>query len=403
MKSIFQQLRSFRLGYTEEHRRVPCFFVVSMEVDHPHRAGISRRSECCSSTLPYNIVQEFTYRPNDTLPAVALSSLVPSVFQLSANSFTPQLLTVGDVIKLNGSLFEYTIVDAFDGLDETKPVSSFSYHNNPFSDGCDVTDVTINVGLTRVGEGSRWVPQYEMLAQVAITCRVPTLFHLVWSGVPPTTTAAGFVPLENIANLMFVDIYSMFYTWYFVTPIFPPFSLNGMAWTGYHNATMVNITVTAHAYCHCDPAGSPETTTLLEPPCSSTPPRFMATEAYSMYKEAEVIFLGAYVANQTHPLMSTEALEKLAGWLGNVSTPDFTSTFQNIFQTTYHLVRLDLGVIIDNQIYNSPQMFNLRIMPLDLPYSSLNESRITTSNSTLMAQWRHRVAFYQNESVKSNL
>lgn len=89
----------------------------------------------------YNIVQEFTYRPNDTLPAVALSSLVPSVFQQSANSFTPQLLTVGDVIKLNGSLFEYTIIDAFNDLDEDEPVSSFLYSNNPFSDGCDMVHV----------------------------------------------------------------------------------------------------------------------------------------------------------------------------------------------------------------------------------------------------------------------
>jgi hypothetical protein len=89
----------------------------------------------------YNTVQEFTYRPNDTLPVVALSSLVPSVFQQSTNSPTPQLLTVGGIIKLNGSLFEYTIVDAFDGLDETKPVSSFSYYNNPFSEGCDVVRV----------------------------------------------------------------------------------------------------------------------------------------------------------------------------------------------------------------------------------------------------------------------
>jgi hypothetical protein len=86
----------------------------------------------------YNIVQEFTYHPNNTLPAVALNSLVPSVFQESANSFTPQLLTVGDVIKLNGSLFEYTIVDVFDGLDQTKSVSSFLYSNNPFSEACDV-------------------------------------------------------------------------------------------------------------------------------------------------------------------------------------------------------------------------------------------------------------------------
>jgi hypothetical protein len=97
--------------------------------------------------------------------------------------------------------------------------------------------------------------------------------------------------------------------------------------------------------------------------------------------------------------MSTEALEILAGLLGNVSTPDFTSAFQNIFQMIYHLVRLDLGVIVDNQIYNSPQMFNLSIMPVNLPArfgSSLaNSSRAKTSDSTLMAQWRQRVVFYQ--------
>lgn len=41
---------------------------------------------------------------------------------------------------LNGSTFNYTIVDAFDGVDST-PVSSFSYYNNPFSDGCDVVRI----------------------------------------------------------------------------------------------------------------------------------------------------------------------------------------------------------------------------------------------------------------------
>ncbi|KAJ7803609.1 hypothetical protein B0H14DRAFT_1634749 [Mycena olivaceomarginata] len=164
MNSIFRQLRSFRLGYTEEHPYpwkwttpivLSAFLLISVFL--------------AALNVPlsaYNIVQEFTYRPNDTLPAVALSSLVPSVFQQSAVTFTPQLLTVGDIIKLNGSLFEYTIVDAFDGLDETKPVSSFSYYNNPLSEGCDVTNVTINIGLTRVGEGSDWLGQFEIQVRI---------------------------------------------------------------------------------------------------------------------------------------------------------------------------------------------------------------------------------------------
>ncbi|KAJ7846485.1 hypothetical protein B0H14DRAFT_3138766 [Mycena olivaceomarginata] len=398
MKSIFQQLRCFRLGYTEE-RPYPwkwttpivlsAFFLISAFLAALNGAyRILFATQLMKITVPlsaYNIVQEFTYRPNDTLPALALSSLVPSVFQPSANSFTPQLLTVGDIIKLNGSLLEYTVVDAFDGLDETNPVSSFSYYNNPLSEGCDVTNVTINVGLTREVEASFWYSQYETLAQVVITCRVPTLFHLVWSGIPPINPAAGFSSFGNIAGILIDDLYSMFFHW-----------------TEYHNATMVNITVTAYACCHCDPAGSPETTTLLEPPCSSAPPRFMVTAAYFGSENPQQLFSEYNPVNvsQTHPLMSTEALEKLAGQLGSVSTPDFTNAFQNVFQGIYHLVHLDLGVIIDNQIYNSPDMFNLSIMPVTIPGltfpSNANESRLVTSNSTLMAQWRQRVAFFKN-------
>ncbi|KAJ7754726.1 hypothetical protein B0H14DRAFT_2635393 [Mycena olivaceomarginata] len=209
-----------------------------------------------------------------------------------------------------------------------------------------------------------------------ITCRVPTLFHLVWSGAPPTATAAGFSSSGSIAGLRdFDDFYTLF-----------------SDWTPYGNTAVFNITVTAYACCHCDLAGSPETTTLLEPPCSLTPPRFMATKAYFTFEEPEYILT---MVEAKH----TEALEKLAVQLGNISAPDFTSTFQNVFQMIYHLVRLDLGVIVDNQIYNSPQMFNLSIMPVNIPAyfgsSSANKSRAATSNPTLMAQWRQRVAFYQ--------
>ncbi|KAJ7342802.1 hypothetical protein DFH08DRAFT_938173 [Mycena albidolilacea] len=400
MKSIFRQLRSFRLGYTEECPYpwkwttpivLSVFFLIS--------AFLAALNVPLSA---YNIVQEFTYRPNDTLPALALSGLVPSVFQPSANSFTPQLLTVGDIIKLNGSLLEYTVVDAFDSLDETKPVSSFSYYNNPLSEGCDVTNVTINVGLTREVEASFWYSQYETLAQVVITCRVPTLFHLVWSGIPPMDPAAGFSSFGNIAGILIDDLFSMFFHWYDVALISPPFSLNQTARTEHHNATMVNITVTAYACCHCDPAGSPEMTTLLEPPCSLVPPQFMVTAAYFTSENPQQFFsdYNAVNVSQTHPLMSTEALEKLAGQLGSVSMPDFTNAFQNVFQGIYHLVHLDLGVIIDNQIYNSPDMFNLSIMPVTIPDlrfpSNANESRLVTSNSTLVAQWRQRVVFFKN-------
>ncbi|KAJ7863932.1 hypothetical protein B0H14DRAFT_3443732 [Mycena olivaceomarginata] len=119
MESIFQQLRSFRLGYKEE-RPYPWKWTTPIVLS----AFLLISAFLAALNVPlsaYNIVQEFTYRPNNTLPAVALSSLIPSVFQQSVNSFTPQLFSVGDSIRLNGSSFDYTIVGAFDGLDETKP------------------------------------------------------------------------------------------------------------------------------------------------------------------------------------------------------------------------------------------------------------------------------------------
>ncbi|KAJ7803608.1 hypothetical protein B0H14DRAFT_2887313, partial [Mycena olivaceomarginata] len=180
-------------------------------------------------------------------------------------------------------------------------------------------------------------------------------------------------------------------------------------WTGYHNATIVNITVTAHACCICDTLdGAPEMTTVLKPPCSSRPPQFMVTEAQFSVGNPDAnpddSLSYDYFYSQGLPLLSTEALEQLAGLAGNFSTPDFTSAFQNVFQAMYHLIRVDLGVILDNQIYNSSQMFNLSIMPVNLPArllaffgsSCANKSLVAISNSTLMAQWRQRVAFYQD-------
>ncbi|KAJ7789243.1 hypothetical protein B0H14DRAFT_2627450 [Mycena olivaceomarginata] len=53
-------------------------------------------------------------------------------------SFTPQVLAVRDVIFLNGSIFNCTIVKAFNGLEQNATsVTSFLYYNNPFSD-CNI-------------------------------------------------------------------------------------------------------------------------------------------------------------------------------------------------------------------------------------------------------------------------
>jgi hypothetical protein len=69
--------------------------------------------------------------------------MIPGILQHPADGFTPQILNVGDVIRLNNSVFNYTIAEAYDAdtLENGQPVSSFSYFNNPLSDGCDVVRV----------------------------------------------------------------------------------------------------------------------------------------------------------------------------------------------------------------------------------------------------------------------
>jgi hypothetical protein len=94
----------------------------------------------------YNIVQEFTYRPNDTLPPVLFSNMIPEFFQQTTEGFTPQIMRVGDKFRLNSSVFDWTILEAFDPADNSKPVPTFYYYNNPFSDGCDI--VTAAAALT---------------------------------------------------------------------------------------------------------------------------------------------------------------------------------------------------------------------------------------------------------------
>ncbi|KAJ7166232.1 hypothetical protein C8R46DRAFT_1035495 [Mycena filopes] len=73
--------------------------------------------------------------------------------------------------------------------------------------------------------------------------------------------------------------------------------------------------------------------------------------------------------------------------------PGMNNAFQNVFQSLYHLARLELGItysITENQIFNSPAMFNESIsasgFPM-LPLVAANKSRTSTSNATLMKEW----------------
>jgi hypothetical protein len=96
----------------------------------------------------YTIVTEATYTPNASLSVLPLSGLVPSILQessYSGPSFSPQTLSTGQSIHPNGSIYpSYVITGAYDGFNTSRPVSSFSYYNNPLSDSCDIVSWPFN-------------------------------------------------------------------------------------------------------------------------------------------------------------------------------------------------------------------------------------------------------------------
>ncbi|KAF7336502.1 hypothetical protein MSAN_02304900 [Mycena sanguinolenta] len=374
ISAISNEIKSFQLGYTQERPypwrwTTPVVFCAFLLIS-PFLALVN------VPLSAYNIIQEFTYHPNSTLPAVFLANIVPSVLQNPTDSFTPQLLSVGETIALDNSIFNYTISQAFDGVN---PVSAFPYYNNPFSDSCDVFNFYLAIFLTLGG-----FPRVQVDGTVA--CYLPTPFYLKWAGWPEgDVSSIRFVPEE-----MLFDSEEIFEFW----------SGPGMPHLGYSNFTQAGISITVHPCCDCEAvlAGGPleSAASLLKSPCSSNPTQFVVVDGQFWVVDGAIIPLGLASS------LPTQIANALTGTLGNVSISALSTLSDNVIQTHYHLVRLDLGVILENQIYNSPEMFNRTIKPLDGKFSGANswtnKGRNWTSNATLMAQWQQDVKFFQNNT-----
>ncbi|KAF7343607.1 hypothetical protein MSAN_01981200 [Mycena sanguinolenta] len=322
MKRISNGIKSFRLGYAEERpypwRWTTPIVLCAFLLISPFLAVVN------VPLSAYNIVQEFTYQPNDTLPTVFLGNLVPSVLQNPTDSFTPQLLSVGETIVLDDNIFNYTISQAFDGFDTTKPVSTFPYYNNPLSDGCDVANITIQVQLTEDPVNNGWDSKVQASVEIDFTIHPCRDCDAVLAGAP----------LERGAS-------------------------------------------------------------LLKSPCSSNPPDFVVVEVQpvTFHFESDESWL---LPPTSLPMQIADLLAQSS--LGNISLSTLNIAYENLFQTFYHLIRLDLGVIVDNQIYNSPEMFNRTITPLDTGDSWANKLRNLTSNVALMVKWLEEVEFFQNNT-----
>ncbi|KAJ7325912.1 hypothetical protein DFH08DRAFT_816990 [Mycena albidolilacea] len=393
---IFKEIGSFRLGYTEERPStwrwttpiVLCTFLLAAALLAAINVPLSA----------YNIIQEFTYHPNDTLPPLPLSNFIPSFLQNPTTGFTPQILTIGDVIKPPGSIFNYTIVEAFDtSVTNHTGVSSFSYYNNPLFDGCDViwkSDLTW-----------QWWP--DILIEGVVTCHLPTTtLHLTWSGFPPGDSDDGGYPAaESPQNMLTYT--ELDFVWIFIDWWSGPTSDPGTEWTE------ASISFTVFPCCDCDAAlegAPPETAYLLQQPCASRAPGFVAVNR--LYSQGNGVD-DKIVPSIPETLMTVaHYLATIAtDYLGDLPLSRLEAAYQNLFQTVYHLVRLDLGVITENQIYNSPRIYNHTIVTVDMPpqtplpippppyYDNIlrpsTDTRGFTSNATLMAQWKKEVNFFK--------
>ncbi|KAF7326976.1 hypothetical protein MSAN_02493300 [Mycena sanguinolenta] len=369
ISAIFNEIKSFRLGYAEEQPAYPwrwttpivlcAFLFVSpflVLVNVPLSA--------------YNIIQEFTYHPNDTLPAVFLANIVPSVLQNPTDSFTPQLLNVGYTIALDNYIFNYTISQAFDGVN---PVSAFPYYNNPFSDSCDVANITVQLLFSNSTDDVWSLSDIQTGGTVA--CYLPTPFYLTWRGFPKSDGADSLRYIPSWMTLDFIDIFNF---WSGPEPV-----MIGATALDFNDLTEATISITVHPCCKCEAvlAGGPleSAASLLESPCSSHPAQFVVLDYRLPIWAATDQELDPYSAPVSLP---THIADVLTGsLLGNASISALSTAYGNLIQGFYNL------------------MFNRTIEPFDKRFDTgTNHIRNSTSNTTLMAQWQQEVEFFQNST-----
>jgi hypothetical protein len=102
----------------------------------------------------YEVQQDFTYTPNDTVNIPPYSNLVPASLRRDHSDFIPHTFVMGEAFQTNFTAFDpYKIVAAYTREDTPgsvprvlSKVPSFAYMNYDFK-ACDVTDITLDIRL----------------------------------------------------------------------------------------------------------------------------------------------------------------------------------------------------------------------------------------------------------------
>ncbi|KAJ7016753.1 hypothetical protein C8F04DRAFT_1280653 [Mycena alexandri] len=338
--------------------------------------------------LGYNPQNPYPWRW--TTPIVLCTFMILSALLAVINSkSTPVpldqnsiILHVGDTVRLNDSDFKFTIIEAFDAVNRSLPVPSFSYYNNPFSDGCDITQMSVTL-LWKIAENSTSTSPVTMTG--VVTCRIPTLFTLTSSA---EVCGASSGPQQDLCNLA-SDLIGVFAEWRF--------------WGAASSLAQQEAPAVYSA-------GPPSSFTVTVRPCSSCnePPEGQDTEA------SPTQFMTVGVELQDHQQMiglqtapnTTDVFTGLLSLIPAYFAPEaplsaLDAVFQNTFQSYYNIMRMELGVIFENQIYADPEIYNMSIVDIYVPtpdltssYRAANDSR--RANASVLAEWRGTVNTFKH-------
>ncbi|KAJ7162410.1 hypothetical protein C8R46DRAFT_1104520 [Mycena filopes] len=354
LKGILSTFTSYRLGYTSLRPypwrwatpSILCIFSVISVFLAFLNVPLSA----------YDIIQESTYHPNDTLPPLLFSTLVPGLLQSPEVTFTPHVLSVGDTITANNSMINYTIAEAWD---DSGQVASFSYYNNPFSDGCDIVNMTYECDFRSSMDGS---------VSVEVVCHIPTLFRMTWA---LSTFQIDYPRRIDDPALLFELL---------LIQLMDTLSQAAVA------LHMSNLKVVVQPACYVDGVLQASSTLPTEIPCNTQPARLVGLYMAILALPTD-FFLGP--SNSTNlfenPLLA-HVPDPQPGPLPSRRITDMNTPIQNMFQSLYHLARMQLGVIVPNQIFSSPAMFNESILPSD-DTDGAEMSRAFAFNATTMAEW----------------
>ncbi|KAF7367722.1 hypothetical protein MSAN_00836000 [Mycena sanguinolenta] len=397
---VYRQIASYKLGYSPQRPypwrwTTPISFSVFLVV-----AGALAVINVPLSA--YELNQVSTFRPNDTLPSLPFYNLIPKILQHSTDSFTPHILTMGDTITLNLSLFDWTIWRVFDQSDNpTQTPSAFSYYNNPFSDGCDIASIdhcllhSLFKLLIHLQVRMRAIitldsEDQQVQLSIVVFCRIPTSFGLSWTGtasrlseIIPRGTNLAFNDLRNFVYNLRTELAS----WY------QSLSTPGSTGRG-------QLTVFVAPCCNCGtnnmslprPSGD-ENLLPAQRPCSSLPVVFkqIAMDFSCALPGSDPVYgkapeTGISLIDSIAPI----APESIC-LAPNTPMADLSALLQNIFQSLYHIVRLDLGLVLDNQIYLFPEMYNRSILPVHDPNPYL---RPPLSKGAFTETWLESMRIY---------